>query len=60
MSIRRMLKKMFCKHTHKWKFYPADVWCDLPIGKTVKCNHGLEITVCWQCGKFLEVRNYAA
>ena len=56
---QRFIRRLFCKHTHAYWFYPTDVWWKHSGGTAVRVD-GLKITVCWQCGKILKIKNYKA
>jgi len=50
--MRKWIKSLFCKHSHAWIFYP-EAWFK------EKKTHGLKITACWECGRIINVEDYA-
>jgi hypothetical protein len=49
-------KQLRCKHTRTVNFYPGELQCIVPAGKTVK-HKSVVIDGCLNCGKVI-VRDY--
>ena len=49
----KWIKKIFCKHSHAWEFYPSETYFNKQ-----KVHDGLKITACWECSKIIKVENY--